>query len=271
MPSPAQELVQVACDNGYKDVTTRRIHRFRHAGAIPKVIHSSDGRGGIKSENQLGTSVQVLRLLEMLEEDRNLAEATFSLWIEGHNVALDTIRKILGGAIAKIQGGVARLKDPVYRRDSALNLAETMARRKKSTESRARSATNEGDPLAIEMVLSGIDFDETRSFANALEAMLPGRRALANLGSILDEMSDAELLALRKWYADLQTVRRLLQSVTTVAESTPLRDFLDKMAFPVGSVEKMMHGVKGFVLVLLLTEIQPTGFSRGAPTFLPAS
>jgi hypothetical protein len=93
MGKTASELIDVADQHGYA-ITRDQLERWHKQGLLPrpKRVYLVGVRGSVSYYPE-GTETQLLRLCEMHQERRKLAEIRMNLWWEGYSVDLACIRR----------------------------------------------------------------------------------------------------------------------------------------------------------------------------------
>ncbi len=88
-------LIAEAARHGFA-VTGKQIDRWRLDRLLPTPGKTSAGRGrGVQRPTPEGSVAQLVRLCQLLAQDRSLHRAAFRLWIEDYAVPLDRLRTSL--------------------------------------------------------------------------------------------------------------------------------------------------------------------------------
>src|SRR5258708_3106156 len=87
------QVIQFAQDHGYKDVTWRKLKRFRQEGVLarPRVIHLGFGPG-TTSLYPADAGLRVLAVCRLLKQKRDYNAVRFWLWLEGNPIELGQLK-----------------------------------------------------------------------------------------------------------------------------------------------------------------------------------
>lgn len=87
------QLIQFAQDHSFKDVTWRKIKRFRQEGvlATPRVVHLGFGPG-TTSLYPADAGLQVLAICRLLKQRRDYDAVRFWLWLEGNPIEIGRLK-----------------------------------------------------------------------------------------------------------------------------------------------------------------------------------
>lgn len=126
----AEQLIAYARDHGHH-VTDAQRRRYHHAGVLPspKMVGLGRGRGRV-ALYPAGSERQLVRLQELLAQDRSAERARFQLWLERFPVATHWICAYLRQTLGQMDDLVAEHSDdtldgPNERVDQLLELAST--------------------------------------------------------------------------------------------------------------------------------------------------
>lgn len=111
LPETRDEVIQRASALGY-DVSAAQLARWHRAGLLPRPRQRALGRGrGTETVYPPDTSVQVVAICQVKDDERRLERVAFRLWWEGFAVDLGVIRgqlaEIMGPLEAEIRKAVA--------------------------------------------------------------------------------------------------------------------------------------------------------------------
>ncbi len=89
------DLIEAAASLGYA-ITPAQVARWHRAGLLPRPAQRSLGRGrGTETVYPAGTSVQLVALCQMKDEERRLDRLAFRLWWDGFPVDPEVIKEFL--------------------------------------------------------------------------------------------------------------------------------------------------------------------------------
>jgi hypothetical protein len=103
-PESRDDLIKLAASLGYA-VTAAQLARWHRAGLLPRPSQRSLGRGrGTETVYPVGTSVQLVALCHMKDEERRLDRLAFGLWWDGFTVDLNVVRVLLKATAEPMEG-----------------------------------------------------------------------------------------------------------------------------------------------------------------------
>lgn len=194
------DLIKAAASLGYA-VTAAQLARWHRAGLLPRPGQRSLGRGrGTETFYPAGTSVQLVALCQMKEEERRLDRLAFGLWWDGFAVGSDVIKEFLKAGAGPMEdklrqavasGEVARTVDAPLRQVLGRDRIATIA-------ARIQDADNPDTGAAVlpwEPAPSGIPtLDDV---ANLLGRAVASRMADIPIGDLITRASETDLLRAR--------------------------------------------------------------------------
>jgi hypothetical protein len=134
-------------------VTGKQIDRWRLEKLLQSPGKAGAGRGrGVRRPAPAGTTLQLLRLHQLLAQDRSVERAAFRLWVEGYEVPLERVR----AALRKLRPDPARLAGLTSEKvsNAAEHYSETL-RKKTRTPKRVKKMADDGSlPPFLEKILS---------------------------------------------------------------------------------------------------------------------
>ena len=111
MSSPAEprdQVIERASALGY-DVSEDQLARWHRAGLLPRPRQRPLGRGrGTETTYPHGTSVQVVAVCQIKDEERRLGRVAFRLWWDGFDVDLAVIREQLASVMRPIEDEIRK-------------------------------------------------------------------------------------------------------------------------------------------------------------------
>jgi hypothetical protein len=89
------QVIQYAQDHHYRDMTSRKLKRFRREGVLstPRVDHP--GFGGTTSVYPAEAGPRVLAICRLLKQRRDFNAVRMGLWLEGYPIELDRLKESL--------------------------------------------------------------------------------------------------------------------------------------------------------------------------------
>jgi hypothetical protein len=146
------ELIAEAAAAGIQ-ITDKQIDRWRLEKLLQPPGKAGAGRGrGVRRPAAEGTTQQVLRLHQLLAQDRSVERAAFRLWVEGYEVPLERVR----AALRKLRPDPARLVGLTSENvsNAAEHYSETL-RKKTRTPKRVKKMVDDGSlPPLLATILS---------------------------------------------------------------------------------------------------------------------
>lgn len=250
-PLTTGDLIREAAGRGYS-VTSRQLERWRNARVLPEGRKRGRGQGGGTHWTYPPTSLaRLLAFLEIRRPREPIAATAVRLWLRGHDLPLDRVRRHLASALAtpkRIRRTVAQLgmvrfgerfaedarRKPVSRRkhgvekfdhaayDRFVGIGEAIASAFQNPsaplppDSVASIATMMNPSSAVLSVVAALEADFNQEIATALPLVAAGDAAAM-------DASDEELLSGRALFA---CVADIVAHAQGIPQSDPRRDFL---------------------------------------------
>jgi hypothetical protein len=124
------ELAGAARRAGAKDVTPRKVWRWRRAGLIPPPTRRGLGQGrGTRSEYPPGTVEQVVEVARILKERKYLSDALLILFVRGRQVSDWDVKRIIGRRLVGFISTLADSSEPLEGEEDVFELAEIAGQR----------------------------------------------------------------------------------------------------------------------------------------------
>ena len=122
-PEPLQKVLDGVQEEG-TEISRSQLHRWQRGGVIPRPRQRGLGRdNGSDSLYPPGTTRQVIRVCELLKEDRSLTRARWRLWAEGFALP-DEFREPTSMSLRQDSTGFAGSKRrgqmPIYKCETRL-------------------------------------------------------------------------------------------------------------------------------------------------------
>lgn len=185
-------LISFAASQGVK-VTSAQLKRWRLAGLLPSITRRGLGRGvGTETRYPIEAGQWVVDLGRVLEADRNLSRAAWSLWLKGYPLT-GHARTYLFGSASRIEAFLSRIAHGDLDR-------EVPAFREARRSTFVRFVLNAMSGLPV-------NDDDLADYNASVEAVAPGKFAptklegapprMKALGDAIATASDEALIAVR--------------------------------------------------------------------------
>jgi hypothetical protein len=199
-PEPRDQVIEYAAALGYP-VSAAQLARWHRAGLLPRPRQRPLGRGrGTETSYPSGTSVQVVALCQIKEEEHRLDRVAFRLWWEGFPVETAVIRSQLAATMGPLEDeirkaagseGVSALSG-VMRRSLGRRRMQAMI-----SEVSAAAADSNPAPALISWELMMSSPPSLDDLADLIAQAMAARLAGAPIASLISRASDEDLVLAR--------------------------------------------------------------------------
>ena len=203
MANPAEardQVIELVSALGY-DVSVAQLARWHRAGLLPRPRQRPLGRGrGTKTIYPHGTSVQVVALCQVKDEERRLGRVAFRLWWDGFAVDLAVIREQLASAVGSIENEMRKAVTA-----SKPGLGSALGRSLGRERIEAIAAAVADQPAAPEgTVPTTVPWETMASWPPTLDELttllgkaIAARMAGTPMASLIEQASDEDLVQAR--------------------------------------------------------------------------
>jgi hypothetical protein len=199
-PESRDQVIAYAGALGYV-ISAAQLARWHRAGLLPRPCQRPLGRGrGTQTIYPFGTSVQVVALCQIKEEEHRLDRVAFRLWWEGFAVEPEVIRSQLAVTMGPLEDEIRKASGSKSRSVLDGTMRRSLGRRRLEAliAEVGEAATDSNLPPALiswEPIMSSPP--SLDNIANLIAKAMAARLAGAPIASLIAQASDDDLILAR--------------------------------------------------------------------------